>query len=216
MKILLTDDHWIMLDAMKSALTAIAPGSEVRTATRLEDAIRLGGAESFDYAILDLGLPGTSGISALTQFREALPDVPVVVFSGTSNRATVLAALDAGAMGFIPKTAPHDVLLSALHLVFSGSIYIPQEVLNGEELPAAPRSEAIEALKLTPRQSEVMHMLLMGLSNKRICRALGITESTVKIHVTAVLRALRATTRTQAVINAARLGIRIAEPATSA
>lgn len=216
MKILLTDDHWIMLDAMKLALTAIAPGSEVRTATRLEDAISLGVAESFDYAILDLGLPGTAGISALTRFREALPDVPVVVFSGTSNRATVLAALDAGAMGFIPKTAPHDVLLSALHLVFSGSIYIPQEVLDGEELPTAPRSDAIEALKLTPRQNEVMQMLLMGLSNKRICRALGITESTVKIHVTAVLRALRATTRTQAVINAARLGIRIAEPAASA
>jgi DNA-binding NarL/FixJ family response regulator len=216
MKILLTDDHWIMLDAMKSALESIAPGSDVRTATRLEEAIALGQAEGFDYAVLDLGLPGNTGIAALTAFRAALPDVPVVVFSGTSNRATVLAALDAGAMGFIPKTAPHDVLFAALRLVFSGSIYIPPEALDGDELPAAPREGAIRALNLTPRQHEVMQMLLLGLSNKRICRALGITESTVKIHVTAVLRAFQATTRTQVVINAARLGVRLSDAAASA
>ena len=100
-------------------------------------------------------------------------------------------------MGFIPKTSPSDVLLNALRLVFSGSTSVPQEALAGRDVPARVGSD------LTPRQTGVMQMLLLGLSNKRICRQLGISENTVKVHMTAALRALGAENRTQAVLNAA-------------
>ena len=201
--VLVLDDHPIMLDAMVIALSAVAPGARVRTASNLKAAIALAEATAFDFAIIDLALPDSSGIPVLRRFREATPDLPVVVFSATHDRATIMEALDAGAMGFIPKTASSDVLLNALRLVFSGSIYVPPDARAGREQPAG------NGVDLTPRQTDVMHMLLLGLSNKRISRRLGISENTVKVHMTAVMRALSAETRTQAVLNAAQLGIRV-------
>ena len=201
--VLVLDDHPIMLDAMVIALSAVAPEAQVRTALNFNAAIALTAAATFDFAIIDLGLPDSSGIPVLRRFRTANPDLPVVVFSATHDRATIMDALDAGAMGFIPKTSSSEVLLNALRLVFSGSIYVPPEALAGREQPAAG------GVELTPRQTDVMHMLLLGLSNKRISRHLGISENTVKVHMTAVMRALSAETRTQAVLNAAQLGIRV-------
>lgn len=208
--VLVLDDHPLMLDAMVIALSAVAPEAIVRTASNLKAAIALAGAAAFDFAIIDLALPDASGIPVLQRFREAAPDLPVVVFSATHDRATIMDALDAGAMGFIPKTASSDVLLSALRLVFSGSIYVPPDALAGRERPAG------NGVDLTPRQTDVMHMLLLGLSNKRISRQLGISENTVKVHMTAVMRALSAETRTQAVLNAAQLGLRVPRAQASA
>ncbi len=196
-----------MLGAMEIALSAVAPEAKVHTASTLRAAIELAEAHFFDFAIIDLGLPDSSGMPVLHRFREAAPDLPVVVFSASNDRGTIMESLDAGAMGFIPKTSPSDVLLNALRLVFSGSIYVPHEALAGRETPTRMGPD------LTPRQMEVMQMLLLGLSNKRICRQLGISENTVKVHMTAVLRALGAENRTQAVLNAAQLGIRLARPA---
>lgn len=192
-----------MLGAMEIALSAIAPEAKVHTASTLRAALELAEKHSFDFAIVDLGLPDSSGMPVLLRFRQAAPDLPVVVFSASSDRDTIMNSLDAGAMGFIPKTSPSDVLLNALRLVFSGSIYVPHEALAGRDAPARADPD------LTPRQMEVMQMLLLGLSNKRICRHLGISENTVKVHMTAVLRALGAENRTQAVLNAAQLGIRL-------
>ena len=208
--VLVLDDHPLMLDAMVIALSAVAPGARVRTAANLKAAIALAEATAFDFAIIDLALPDSSGIPVLRHFREATPDLPVVVFSATHDRATIMDALDAGAMGFIPKTSSSEVLLNALRLVFSGSIYVPPDALAGREQPDA------SGVDLTPRQTDVMHMLLLGLSNKRISRQLGISENTVKVHMTAVMRALSAETRTQAVLNAAQLGIRVPRPQASA
>ena len=188
---------------MEIALSAVAPAAQVHTASTLQSAIELTQAHAFDFAILDLRLPDSYGVPVLLRFRAAAPDLPVVVFSASSDRATIMDSLDAGAMGFIPKTSPSDVLLNALRLVFSGSIYVPHEALAGRDTPTRAGPE------LTPRQTEVMQMLLLGFSNKRICRHLGIAENTVKVHMTAVLRALGAENRTQAVLNAAQLGIRV-------
>jgi len=212
MKILVTDDHPIMRDALKLALGSILPTGEILCAGHLTEAVAMARSHTLNLVILDLGLPDHSGIGALVRFRELVPDVPVVVFSATDDRATVLAALDAGAMGFIPKTVPSDVLLSALRIVFAGAIYVPPEALDGASVPALdrpppPRSEEFSAL--TPRQREVMQLLLMGHSNKRICRQLEIAENTVKVHVSAVLRALGADNRTQAVLAASRLGVQL-------
>ncbi|MDB5803493.1 MAG: bacterial regulatory s, luxR family protein [Betaproteobacteria bacterium] len=212
MKILVTDDHPIMREALKIALASMLPDGEIICAGTLGEAVSLARAHEPTLAILDLGLPGQSGIGSLTSFREQVPEVPVVVFSALDDRATVLSALDAGAMGFIPKTVPSDVLMSALRIVFAGAIYVPPEALDGGsaptvDRPAPPRPEEFAAL--TPRQREVMQLLLQGHSNKRICRQLSIAENTVKVHVSAVLRALNAENRTQAVLAASRLGVRM-------
>ena len=212
MKILITDDHPIMRDALRITLGAILPEGEILCAGHLDEAVGMARSHSPNLAILDLGLPGHAGIGALVHFREQVADVPVVVFSATADRATVLSALDAGAMGFIPKTVPSDVLLNALRIVFAGAIYVPPEALDGAQAPAPdrappPRSEEFSAL--TPRQREVMNLLLQGHSNKRICRQLSIAENTVKVHVSAVLRALGAENRTQAVLAASRLGLQM-------
>lgn len=212
MKILVTDDHPIMRDALKITLGALMPEAEILCAGQLGEAVAMARAQPPDLAILDLGLPETTGIGALTRFREMVPEVPVVVFSAADDRATVLAALDAGAMGFIPKTVPSDVLMSALRIVFAGAIYVPPEALDGAQVASLdrtlpPRSDEFAAL--TPRQREVMQLLLQGHSNKRICRQLDIAENTVKVHVSAVLRALGAENRTQAVLAASRLGVQI-------
>src|SRR3990167_9455718 len=122
-----------MLGAMEIALTTVAPAAQVYTASTLQSAIELTQAHSFDFAILDLRLPDSYGVPVLLRFRDAAPDLPVVVFSASSDRATIMDSLDAGAMGFIPKTSPSDVLLSALRLVFSGSIYVPHEALAGRD-----------------------------------------------------------------------------------
>lgn len=211
MKILVTDDHPIMRDALKITLGAIVPEAEIFSTGKLDEAVALGRQHAPDLIILDLGLPEHSGIEALTRLREELPEARVVVFSGADNRSVVIAALDAGAMGFIPKTAASTVLISALRLVLAGGIYVPPEAVNFADnaLPqrAAPRSEDYAAL--TPRQREVMQLMLMGHSNKAICKHLSISENTVKVHVSAVLRALGAENRTQAVLAASKLGIQL-------
>ena len=201
--VLVLDDHPLMLSAMEVALSVVAPDAVVHTASTLRAAIELTTIHVFDFAIVDLGLPDSFGVPVLNQLRQAAQDLPVVIFSASSDRETIMSSLDAGAMGFIPKTSSSDVLLNALRLVFSGSIYVPQEALAGRDAPTRVGPD------LTPRQTEVMQMLLLGLSNKRICRQLGISENTVKVHMTAVLRALGAENRTQAVLNAAQLGIRV-------
>jgi DNA-binding NarL/FixJ family response regulator len=212
MNILLADDHPLMLDAMRITLSALAPGARIDGVIRLKDAIERAAAAGYDYAVLDLGLPDASGVEVIERFKAATPDLPVIVFSATVDRPTIIACLDAGAMGFIPKTVGSEVLINALRLIFSGAIYVPPEAIGPVLAPAA---DAADALDLTPRQREVMAMLLMGLPNKHICRALGIAEPTVKIHVAAVLRALGASNRTQAVLNASRLGVRLPVPGQS-
>lgn len=205
-RILLTDDHPILLEAMRLTLLSIEAGCEVDTASTLQGATCAAAAHDYDYAILDLGLPDVNGLPVVSEFKRAAPDVPVVVFSATTDRESILGALDAGAMGFIPKTAPSEVVVNALKLVFSGTIYIPPEALLEDSCASAAPQPSLE---LTPRQTDVMHMLLRGLSNKHICRELNIAENTVKVHMTAVLRAFGASNRTQAVLKAAAMGIKL-------
>ena len=212
MNILVTDDHPIMRDALVLVLTTLLPGDQIMCAAGLEQAFEIMRACSIDLVILDLGLPDCVGIDALRQLRLEAPGMRVVVFSDNADRATVLAALEAGAMGFIPKTASSDVLQGALRIVLAGSIYIPLEALeNGTAATLKPRPPPrLEDLAtLTPRQREVLELLLAGHSNKGICRQLAIAENTVKVHVSAVLRALGAENRAQAVLVASKLGVRV-------
>jgi DNA-binding NarL/FixJ family response regulator len=205
-----------MADALRLALGSLDRPAQAQTAPDLERAFDLAAGEpGFDLVMLDLGLPGYSGVEALERFRERFPSLPVVVVSGASDSASINAALDLGAMGFIPKTSPRDVLLNAIRLIASGGIYVPVEALKqravepaaGAPAGTAPRSEL--DLGLSPRQREVLSLLLKGLPNKLIARKLDISENTTKIHVSAVLHTLGVATRTQALIAASRLGLRL-------
>ena len=215
MRILIVDDHPLMADAIGLAMSTLDRATEVETAGNLAGAIARAQKTTFDLCLLDLGLPDCSGLQALERMREALPHLPVVVVSGSDDTGNVLRALDLGAMGYIPKTSPRDVLLGAVRLVASGGIYVPVQALKsreaGEPPPAAssPATGRIEDLGLSARQGEVLGLLLKGLPNKLIARKLDISENTTKIHVSAVLRTLGVSTRTQALIAANRLGLRL-------
>lgn len=204
-----------MTDAVKLVLGALDAKAQVEVASDLATGCAKAQATpALDLVLLDLTLPDSSGMDALARFRERFPELPVVVFSGSHDHASVVSALDLGAMGYIPKTAPREVLLSALRLVISGGIYVPVEALNapasssaGAPAPASPTTPA--KLGLSPRQGDVLALLLKGLPNKLIARRLEISENTAKAHVSAVFHTLGVNSRTQAVIAASRLGVRL-------
>jgi DNA-binding NarL/FixJ family response regulator len=158
-----------------------------------------------DLVLLDLGLPDSEGVDTLKKLRELREDVPVVVVSGTSDRQCVTRVIDLGAMGFIPKSTSVEEMLNALRTVFHGGIFLPNEYL------ASSGAVAIEAkpLNLTPRQWQILYSILRGKSIKHIARDLDIAGSTVKAHVTPVLRELGVATRTEAIVRAGQLGLRI-------
>jgi DNA-binding NarL/FixJ family response regulator len=173
-----------------------------------------------DLVLLDLNIPGLAGIPALKAWRRRYPEVPVVVLSSADDRPTVLAAIAAGAAGFIPKSSPNEVLLNALRLVLAGGKYLPPEALapvagsaSRGAGAATERALSLETLGLTDRQAQVLKLLAAGKSNKLICRELDLAERTVKAHISAVFRALGVTTRTQAAIAAAKLGLGTADEA---
>lgn len=210
LRILFVDDHPLMADALSMAMSALDGRAEVVSAPDLEQGLqRAASGPQFDLVLLDLGLPGCSGLQALERFRERQPALPVVVFSGTSEPAFITQALDMGAMGYIPKTSPRDVLVSAVRLVISGGVYVPVEALRSGEGAARPGPASAAELRLSGRQAEVLSLLLKGLPNKLIARRLNIAENTAKIHVSAVLHALGVSTRTQALVAATRLGLRL-------
>jgi DNA-binding NarL/FixJ family response regulator len=251
MRILVVDDHPLMASAVKLALQGMDTSATVDLADSLHQANEMAqGSAAHDLCLLDLGLPDVSGIDALVRFRAACPELPVVVLSGKDDRASILASLDAGAMGYIPKSSPVSVMINAIRLVMSGAVYVPAEALRARgEADAQPvrlegsRSEALadeEAapmvaadgngagpppvsdgagdtasvsaqLGLSARQTEVLELLLKGLPNKLIARRLDISDNTVKIHVSSVLRALGVSSRTQALLAAHRLGLRLNE-----
>jgi DNA-binding NarL/FixJ family response regulator len=220
MKILVVDDHPLVLEALKGVLHQLDAEVDVYGASSAETARTAVRAHAdADLMLLDLGLPGADGFSLLEEFRNDYPTIPVVVLSGSESRENVTRALSLGAMGFIPKRYSNEVLIGALRLVLSGGLYVPPAVLplqggetDAKPAPAAPPPAGTirpEDLGLTPRQSEVLALVLQGLPNKLICRRLNLAEPTVKVHMQAVLRALDAQNRVQAVIQASRRGLTI-------
>jgi DNA-binding NarL/FixJ family response regulator len=162
-------------------------------------------AGRIDLVLLDLGLRGCAGIASLTLFRDACPEVPVVVLSASEERATVTAALAAGAAGYLPKTSPIPVISAALQLVAAGGRYVPPQALELE--PDGERDE--QRVPLTERQQDVLRLIAKGLANKEIARHLNIARDTVKQHTRAVYAALGVAGRAQAAHVAGRRGIKL-------
>lgn len=217
MKILVVDDHPLILEALKQVLRDLDPAIEVIEARDAEQALdQAASHEGISLVLLDLTLPHKHGFELLAELRERSPDVPVVVLSATEDRETVMRAISDGAMGFIPKTSKTEVLVAALRLVFSGGVYLPPSAFAApasprvtEPRPPMPATRSPREAGLTERQSQVLALLVQGKSNKLICRALDLAEGTVKIHVTAILRALNVSNRTEALVAVSRLGLRL-------
>jgi DNA-binding NarL/FixJ family response regulator len=216
MKILLVDDHVLIREAMRSVvreLDGAAVCLEAETARQAKDLLVQ--HPDISLILLDLRLPDRDGFEMLAELRSNYPGAAVVMLSAFNDRENVVQSLNAGAQGFIAKTATRDVLLSALRLVLAGGIYIPPEILTASGAPIAPppKSTAGEGqrrrpadLGITGRQMDVLALMMQGKSNKLICRQLNLAEPTVKNHVSAILKALNASNRTEAVLAVAALG----------
>ncbi len=208
MHILLVDDHALIRDALRAMLAEVAPNAAVTEADSARKAVAaIEGAAGELLVVLDLGLPDSDGLQLLKLLREQHPAAAVAVLSSSPEPDVMAQALDAGAVGFIPKSAPRAVMVQALSLILAGGRYIPPEAWparRGEATGPTPAD-----LGLTERQLHVLAMLVQGRSNKAIARSLAIAEVTVKHHVTALMRALRVQNRTEAVAVIARYGWRL-------
>jgi DNA-binding NarL/FixJ family response regulator len=168
--------------------------------------------------LLDLNLPDRNGFSMLTEIRDRYPSIAVVVLSGNQDSPNVMKALDLGALGYIPKSSQSDVMVNALRLVMSGGLYIPPEIFSHESAHDAARlapgdsQGSPEYMGLTERQLDVLGLMMQGNSNKTICRILNLAEPTVKNHVTAILKTLNVSNRTEAVVAANNLGWKLRVP----
>jgi len=213
MKILVVDDHVLIREALRGLFRELRPEAIVLEAADAARAVALL-AEQPDIALilLDLSLPDRDGLGLLAELRARHPAISVVVLSGFADRANVMRALDQGALGFIPKSAGREVMMSALSLVFSGGVYIPPEILASKSPAAKPQLPASD-LGLTGRQGDVLALMMQGKSNKAICRRLDLAEATVKNHVTAILKALGVSNRTEAVLTASARGWQVSAKA---
>lgn len=222
MKILIVDDHPLIREALHHVLTVLDADIKLIEAQNFAEGITAADSHpDLDLILLDLGLPDIDGNDALVELRRRYPAVPTVVLSASEHPATVTRAIETGAMGFIPKTTSSQLLLNALRLVLAGGVYLPTEVLRHHEGTPEPalrlaaeasdsgKMLAPHAIGLTERQSDVLALLVQGKSNKLICRDLGLAEGTVKIHVTAILKTLNVSNRTQAVIAVGKLGLQL-------
>jgi DNA-binding NarL/FixJ family response regulator len=211
-KILLVDDHPLFRGGLKYLLQSLDEHLELDEAGNCAQAEALASQRAYDLVLVDLKMPGVGGLDALTVVRAAFPSTPVVVVSGEDDPAVVRAAIECGAMGFIPKSSTPEVMIQALKLVLAHGIYLPPRVLAASELPdPAPSASASNDTGLTGlsmRQMDVLRCVIQGKPNKVIARELEVAEGTVKAHLSSVLRALGARNRTEAVYAAAKLGLR--------
>lgn len=202
-RLLVADDHPLFREAISGVIAAGLEASEVLEAASLAEALRLAAThEALDLVLLDLGLPDADGLSGLARLREAAPELAVVIVSAEQQRATVLEALELGAVGYIPKSTPREALIDALRQVLDGQVYLPPTIMRTPPAPAPSPAPLAEnpLTALTDKQREVLAHMVQGESNKMIAYRLAIAETTVKTHVSAILRKLRVSSRVQAIL----------------
>jgi DNA-binding NarL/FixJ family response regulator len=204
MDVLLVDDHPLIHETLATAVLKVVPNARIHIESDLAGALmRAHDVRDLRLVLLDLGLPGCNGIDALIRLRKALTGARVVIISAIEDSYSVHRAFDAGAAGYVPKSAPPHALVDALRVVMEGGTYVPAQA--GE----APRKTAsMAALGLTGRQADVLKLVAKGLPNSEIARRLDISENTVKQHAHSAYRLLGVSSRTEAMVLLARLGIR--------
>ncbi len=204
MRLLLVDDHRLLADALAYLIESQFPALSVQRAHCLREALSSLADQSFELVLLDLSLPDSCGLEAISAVRAQAPTVRIVILSADNRPETIQAAIEMGASGYIPKQADSRQLMQALTAALQGGIPLPALMLA--RLPEPHEASRVE---LTPRQTDVLRLLIEGHTNKLICRHLGLSESSVKTHLEDVYRRLGVSSRTQAVVAAARLGMRL-------
>jgi DNA-binding NarL/FixJ family response regulator len=208
-RILIAEDHPLFRDALRGVLGQIfgagdAAFEPVETGSTEELRAAIEADDNFDLVMLDLFMPGAQGLSHLVSVRARLPDTPIIVFSSVNDAKAVRQTITCGAAGFIPKSAPREEIAHAVRVVMDGGVYLPDRYrreLDAAALRPRPRIDDDEDRgKLTGRQVAVLELVAAGKANKQIAYELGISEITVKTHVTAILRKLRCTSRSQAIV----------------
>jgi DNA-binding NarL/FixJ family response regulator len=204
--LVIADDHPLFRDALRQAVASVIPSAKIDEAGSFEDLTGLLERDAeVDLILLDLTMPGISGFSGLIYLRAQYPAVPVVIVSASDDVETIRRSVDFGASGFIPKRFGVDTLRSAILKVMEGDIWIPSDVdLSAGADPEMSRLRD-RLVTLTPQQVRVLMMLSQGLLNKQIAYELGVSEATIKAHVSAILQKLGVESRTQAVIAAAKI-----------
>jgi two-component system nitrate/nitrite response regulator NarL len=217
LKVLVIDDHPLVQEGVSVALESLADDVNVMAARDAEQGLaRAAENPDLDLVLLDLALPGMSGFNLIGKLHERLPSLPVVVLSALEEPENVRHAINAGAMGFVPKSAATRVLIEVLQQVLEGNVTVPLALQSsgppishalpgatGESHSAAEPDVAL----LTLRQLEVLSRVCQGKTNKQIATELGLSEKTVKAHVTAIFKVLGVVNRTQAVLVARRVGM---------
>lgn len=219
MRILIADDHELFLKGLEIILKDFNPEAELVKAKNYAEMLNIiNKNQSFDLVLTDLAMPGGIWLEALKEIHEKIPETPIIILSAVFEKEIVQKTLDLGASGYIPKTSSNAVILSAVNLVLSGALYIPAELLRettDSDLNDLKRIDVVsdstdlkEKIKiLSPRQLDVLKLIAEGKSNKQIAFELGLTEGTVKLHVTAILKILNVYNRTGAVAQANNLGL---------
>ncbi|MDD2058289.1 response regulator transcription factor [Pseudomonas sp. GD03860] len=208
-KILIADDHPLFREAIHNVISDGFPGSEVMETADLDSALALTGEhDDLDLILLDLNMPGMHGLGGLINLRNEAPTIPVVIVSAEQDKQIVLQAITYGAVGFITKSSPRSQMTEAIERILNGNVYLPPDIIrtqkagtrrNHNEHPGfAP--ELLQAL--TRKQLLVLERMTKGESNKQIAYNLDIAETTVKAHVSAILRKLNVHNRVQAILSA--------------
>jgi two-component system nitrate/nitrite response regulator NarL len=216
LKVLVIDDHPLVQEGVSAALESLADDVTVMSARDGEQGLATAAENpDLDLVLLDLALPGMSGFNLIGKLHERLPSLPVVVLSALEEPENVRHAINAGAMGFVPKSAATRVLIEVLQQVLEGNVTVPLALQSSgppvsHALPGAtdsPSATEPDVALLTLRQLEVLSRVCQGKTNKQIATELGLSEKTVKAHVTAIFKVLGVVNRTQAVLVARRVGM---------
>jgi len=208
-RFLIVEDHPLFLEALENAIRLANPGAAVQHAASIDAAVDvLSTAPAFDLVLLDLSMPGTTGLSGVIRIRKAFPKAPVVIVSAHQNPKIIDSVLALGVSGYIPKSMTKNELAQAIGEVLQGSVCLPKEY---REFAATQQSrpanrELLQRIHdLTPQQLRVLDLLRSGLQNKQIAHELKICETTVKVHVSEILRKLNVLSRTNAIIEVSKI-----------
>lgn len=209
-RVIVADDHPLFRSAIQQALKQLHDGIEFIDAkdfSSLEKLIEI--TPDVDLVLLDLHMPGMQGFSGLVYLCKRVPDLPVVMVSANEDPIIMQRSIEHGAAGFIPKSSSVENILDAINTVLRGDVWLPPEVTDND-VPGRTTSEielAERMKQLTPQQFRVLGMISKGMLNKQIAHELDVSEATIKVHVTAIMRKLGVTNRTQAVLAANQLAV---------
>lgn len=220
MKILIADDHELFLQGLEFVLHKEYPGAEIVLTDSYTGIFEiLTQRVDFDLILTDLAMPGANWVEAIGKMHSLCPDVPIIILSAVFDKEILQKTYDLGVSGYISKSFPNNLIISAINLVMAGGMYIPPEIL---QMSMKSTSETVRNLvkdlempkeadgnnhTLTPRQLEVLKCLAKGMSNKQIAYQLGLSEGTVKIHITLLMRTLEVNNRTSAVLKGTQCGL---------